>query len=356
MKKRIIIIGVVVVLAAAIAIKLGANKKKIDERNKPVLNTNVAIPVTAMTVGLQHVNDQLVKTGTLVPFKEADIMAISSGKLVAVNFELGSRVSEGAVIAQVDSRGQQLQLEAAQLQKSKSEKDYKRYKTLLEGEATTELTVQDTKLGLDNAVNQIEQLQKQISDNRIKAPVSGQVVSKLKEAGEFVNPGTVLGHIVDVSRLKVNVMVSERDVYTLKPGQTVKVTTDIYPGISFDSKITFISSQGDATHNYQVELQLANRSDYPLKAGTFVSADFARDSKEQKLLIPRSALVESLKNPYVYLAENNKAVIRKITVGREYGDLVEVLDGLNTGDVVITAGQVNIKEGSGIKAILKDNN
>lgn len=353
MKKRIIIIGVIVLLVAAIAIKLSSNKKKIDENNKPALNSNVAIPVTAMTAGVQDVNDQLIKTGTLVPFKEADIMAISSGKLISVNFSLGSRVGEGAVIAQVDSRGQQLQLEAAQLQKSKSEKDFTRYKALLEGEATTEVTLQDAKLTLDNSANQIEQLQKQISDNRIKAPVSGQVVSKMKEAGEFVSPGTILGHIVDVSRLKVNVMVSEKDAYTLKPGQSVKITTDIYPGVMFDSKITFISSQGDATHNYQVELQLVNRSDYPLKAGTFVNADFARESNQQLMLIPRSALVESLKNPYVYLAENNKAVIRKITVGREFGDMVEVLDGLTAGETVIVAGQVNIKEGSVIKAILK---
>jgi RND family efflux transporter MFP subunit len=353
MKKRIIIIGVIVVLIAAIGLKLASNKKKIDENNKPVLTSNVAIPVTAITASRQNVNEQLVKTGTLVPFKEADIMAISSGKLTVVNFNLGTRVSEGAVIAQVDSRSQQLQLEAAQLQKAKSEKDFKRYTALLEGEATTEVTLQDVKLSLDNSANQIEQLQKQIADNRIKAPISGQVVSKIKEAGEFVNAGTVLGHIVDVSRLKVSVMVNERDVYTLKLGQSVKVTTDIYPGVTFDSKITFISSQGDATHNYQVELQLVNRSDYPLKAGTFVTADFSRASNEQLMLIPRSALVESLQNPYIYIAENQKAVVRKITVGREYGDLVEVLDGLSEGETVIVAGQVNIKPGSNVKAIVK---
>jgi multidrug efflux pump subunit AcrA (membrane-fusion protein) len=96
MKKRIIIIGVIVVLIAAIGLKLASNKKKIDENNKPVLTSNVAIPVTAITASRQNVNEQLVKTGTLVPFKEADIMAISSGKLTVVNFNLGTRVSEGA--------------------------------------------------------------------------------------------------------------------------------------------------------------------------------------------------------------------------------------------------------------------
>ncbi len=84
-EKRIIIIGVIVVLIVAIAVKLASNKKTIDDKKKPVLESNVSIPVNTVIVGLQDVNNQLVKTGNLVPFKEADIMAISSGKLIAVN-------------------------------------------------------------------------------------------------------------------------------------------------------------------------------------------------------------------------------------------------------------------------------
>ncbi len=351
MQKKIIIIGIIVLIFGAIGFKLASNKKAIDEKKKPVLESNVAIPVSVTTVALQEVNDQLIKTGNLIPYKEADIMSLTSGKLTAVNFNLGSHVAQGAVVAQVDSRGLQLSMEAAQLTKSKADRDFKRYTTLLEGEATTEITQQDAKLQYENAQNQIEQLNKQIADNRIKAPVSGQVVSKLKEAGEFVNPGTVLGHIVDVSRLKVNVMVGEKDVYTLKPGQKVKVTTDIYPGQTFEGKVSFISAQGDATHNYPVEIELQNRKDNPLKAGTFVYADFSSMSQQKLLLIPRTALVESLKNPFVYLVENDKAVVRKINVGREIGDSIEVLDGIKEGEVVITAGLVNIKEGSLVKSI-----
>lgn len=352
MKKRIIIIGVIVVLIAAIAIKLASNKKTIDDKKKPVLESKVSIPVNTVIVGLQDVNNQLVKTGNLVPFKEADIMAISSGKLVSVNFNLGSMVSQGAVVAQVDNRTLQLNLQQAKLAKDKSDKDFKRYKALLEGEAATEVNFQDAKLSSENAGNQIELIQKQMADNNIKSPVNGQVVSKLKEAGEFVNPGTVLGHVVDVSQLKVNVLVGEKDAYTLQPGQKVTVTTDIYPGVTFEGKITFISSQGDATHNYQVEIILQNNGQHKLKAGTFVYADFARESQQKLMIIPRSSLVESLKNPFVYVIENGKAVVRKITVGREFGDYIEILSGLKEQDQVITAGQVNIKEGALVKGIV----
>jgi len=350
-KNSVIAISIVVVLGVAIALKLASNKKHIDEKKQQVTQTDIVIPVNVAVAGYQDVNDQLIKSGNLVPYKEADITAVSSGKLVAVNFSLGTKASQGAVLAVVDTRGVELSLESARLTKAKAEKDFKRYKALLEGEAATEVSFQDAKLNYENASNQIEQLEKQLSDNRIKAPINGQVTAKVKEVGEYVNMGAVLGHMVDVSRLKVNVMVAEKDAYTLQVGQPVNVTTDIYPGVSFEGKITFVSSKGDATHNYQVEIELQNKSDHPLKAGTFVYTDFSRKSHNKLMLIPRSALVESLKNPFVYVVENGKAVVRKISVGRDIDDQIEVLSGLKEGDQVISGGQINISEGKRVKAV-----
>jgi RND family efflux transporter MFP subunit len=350
-KKRVITIGIIVILAVAITVKLASNKKHIEEKKQPVTTSDLAIPVNVAVATYNEVNDQLVKSGNLIPYKEADITAVSSGKLVAVNFSLGTKTTQGAVLAVVDTRGVELSLESARLTKSKAEKDFKRYKALLEGEAATEVSFQDAKLNYENAANQIEQLEKQLSDNRIKAPINGQVTAKVKEVGEYVNLGAVLGHMVDVSRLKVNVMVAEKDAYTLQVGTSVNVTTDIYPGVNFEGKITFISSKGDATHNYQVEIELQNKSDHPLKAGTFVYTDFSRRSQQKLMMIPRSALVESLKNPFVYVVENGKAVARKIAVGRDIDDQIEVLSGLKEGDQVISGGQINIAEGKKVKVV-----
>jgi RND family efflux transporter MFP subunit len=351
MKKRMLILGIIVIVILAIGFKLASNKKKLDEKKKPVVENKIAIPVNTVTVALQDMDNPLIKTGSLIPYKEADIMAASAGKLVSVNFELGAYVSRGQVVATVDNRGLQLNLEAAQLAKAKAEKDFKRYKTLLEGEATTEVNFQDAKLANENADNKIDLIQKQISDNRIKAPVSGRIVSKLVEAGEYVNPGTVLGHIVDVDRLKVEVYVSEGDAYTLKTGKEVKVSTDIYPGVIFNGKVSFVSSKGDATHNYEVEVELNNRKDHQLKAGTFAYVDFERKSLDSLLLIPRSALLKSVQTPLVYVIDDGKAEERNIKIGRDFGDQVEVVGGLKTGDVVITSGQVNLKSGSNVRSI-----
>lgn len=351
MRNRIIIIVILILAVVGITWKLSSNKRELDARKEAPINTDVAIPAAVYKVTKQTIENNLTKSGKLIPFREADIMSTGNGKLNSVNFALGSYVNQGAVIASIDSRLLQLSLEQAQLNQTKAKKDLDRFQRLLEGEATTEATFQDIQLNYENSSVEIETIKKQLSDNQIKAPISGQIVRKDVETGEFVGAGSVLGHIVDISKLKAKVMISEQDVYSLKTGMKVDVTTDIYPGEQFDGTITFISVQGDAAHNYEIEVTLNNSKTYPLKAGTFVYVDFDRPSLENLLVIPRSALVESLQNPFVYILDNDRAVRKDIVISRDLGSYIEVSSGIEEGDIVITSGQINISEGSRINPI-----
>ncbi len=348
MKKTTIIILVALVgVSALIAFRLASNKKVIDAKNQLPTTANVAIPVTAATVAEGAVDQQLVKTGNLIPFKEADIMATVAGKVTHVSFDLGSSVRQGATLVQVDSKLKELSLEATELQVDKLKKDVTRYNTLLAGNATTEIQVNETNYNYKNALNQAEQIKKQIQDAAVQAPISGRIVKKNIEPGEFVNVGTSLGTILDVSRLKVQVLVNEKDVYSLREGQSVRVSADVFPNRQFEGRISYIAPQGNDEHNYPVEITLSNGN--VLKAGTFVNVDFSQKSKQQALQIPRSALVASIKAPYVYVVENGKARQRVITVGRDFGDTVEVTGGLAAGEQVVTTGQLNLSDGIAVQ-------
>lgn len=209
----------------------------------------------------------------------------------------------------------------------------------------------DIRFNLDKANNDIAQIRKQMSDNQIKAPISGQIVVKNVESGAFVNPGTVLAKVVDITTLKVDVLVGEADAYKLKNGQAIKVTTDLYPGQSFNGTVIFISQQADAAHNYQIQVRLPNPAATPLKAGTFVNVDFIQNAATPGIQIRRSALAESLQNPFVYVVQNGKALRRDITVGRDLGGSVEVLSGLNPGELVVINGQVSLANGSAVNIV-----
>lgn len=346
-KTTFIIVAAILAFTALIGFRLASNKKKIDEKNQLPANTNVAIPVTVAEVAEGSVKQQLVKTGNLIPYKEADIMATAQGKVTQVNFELGSSVRQGATLVAVDNKLKELSLQSTELTIDKLKKDVNRYNTLYAGNATTELQVNETKYNYENALNQAEQIKKQIQDAVVKAPISGRVVKKNIEAGEYVNPGTVLGTILDVSRLKVQVLVNEKDVYQLREGQKVNVSTDVFAGRVFGGTISYIAPQGDTEHNYPVEITLSNGN--VLKAGTFVNVDFSQKSNQKALQIPRIALVESIKNPYVYVVDGGVARQRKISVGRDFGDSIEVLGGLQPGDRVVTTGHINLSDGTQVQ-------
>ncbi|GAB3987259.1 efflux RND transporter periplasmic adaptor subunit [Spirosoma daeguense] len=346
-KTTLIIITSAVAIIALIGFRLASNKEKIDAQKKPVVNTNVAIPVTATQVEAGTVSQQLVKTGNLIPFREATITATTAGKVTRVNFNLGTQVRQGQTLVEIDNRLKELSLQATQLNIDKLKKDVTRYNTLLAGNATTEIQVNETKYNYENAVNQAEQIQKQIQDANVKAPISGQIVQKGIEPGVYITVGSTLGKVLDVARLKVNVLVNESDVYQLRNGQSVKVTADVFPGRTFNGQISYIAPQGTDEHNYPVEITISNGNG--LKAGTFVNVDFSQKSNQKALQIPRAALVESIKNPYVYVVENNVAHQRKISVGRDFGDTIEVLGGLSAGDVVVTTGQLNLSEGKPVQ-------
>src|SRR5690606_17619823 len=148
--KRIIAILVIVALIALTIFTLMNNKKQIDESKKPVADKNIVIPVNSIIIKPQSYEQQLIKTGNLNPYREADITALTNGNLVSLNIELGRHVSQGSVLAEIDNKSLRLNLATAELTKEKAEKDYKRFKTLLEGEAATEVNFLDAKLNYDN--------------------------------------------------------------------------------------------------------------------------------------------------------------------------------------------------------------
>lgn len=236
-------------------------------------------------------------------------------------------------------------MKSNELTLSKLEKDLQRNDELFKGNAGTELSVINGKYDIENTRLQIEQVKQQIADGNIISPIGGIVTARKLTAGEFVNPGAVIATIVDDHNLKAVVFVNEKDVYQLRLGQRANITTDVFPNKAFAGTVKFISPKGDENHNYRVELQLNSNE---LRAGTYVMVGFDLGGKAKVLQMPKLALVEGIKNPYVYVVNGNVASIRKITVGREIGENIEIISGLQAGDEVITSGQINLTDGSNI--------
>lgn len=346
MKRKYIIGLIIVVLLALIVFKLASNKKTLDKKNQPSQDSVVRIPIKVAVAKQQLQAINLIKTGTLAPFKEAKVLSTTGGTIQQLRFELGDHVAEGQVLALMDTRLAQLDLQKAQTNAAKLHRDLDTYTELLQGQAATQEKVNDIQQNYLDAVNQVNQVKKQITDAAIKAPTSGTISEKLVEQGVFANAGTQIATIVNLSQAKVQINLTEAEVYQVKQGQAVKITTDISPDDVFNGKISFISPQADETHNYKVEVMADNKEGHLLRSGTFVYADFSRKTTQNILLIPRDALTQGVKDASVYVVENNVVHQKQVKTGIELNGMIQIMSGLKAGEVVVTSGQINLKDGA----------
>jgi RND family efflux transporter MFP subunit len=328
---------------ALVAFRLVSNKKAIDAKNELPDNTNVAVAVNVSQVQSRISERNLSMIGTVAASQVIEIKAEVQGKLLSLTAKLGDQVKKGQVIGRIDNELQALAVANAEQQLADARQNLERYKNLFEGGAATQAQYDQYKLGYENAVNRLDQARKQLSNAVVKSPISGQVIQKPIEAGAFVNIGSPIVTVVDVSELKVQLSVAENDVYALKEGDPVQITATVFPGVTYEGKITFISPRGDDAHNYPVEISFKNQANNTLKAGTYVNVAFNRKSQVPALQIPREALVGSVRNAQVYVVnQNNIAQLRKITVGGDNGAFLEVQEGLQEGERVVTTGQINL--------------
>ncbi len=348
--KRIISIIIIAVLLIGVVLVLKKNHEKI---NKPRVSGPISNVVSVNITEAKEMTSthNLHLTGTLIPVTEVNIAAQTQGQITSLNVELGQHKSKGSVIATIDNHLKQLAVKSAAVTVSKLKRDLERYENLLTGGSATEQQVDDIRNNYESAKIQYEQAKKQLEDATIISPISGVITTKQVEKGSFINVGNPIASIVDISRLKIKISVSESNIYQIKKGDKAKITSDIYPEHSFDGHISFISDKGDDTHNYPVEIEMPNNGKFPLKAGTFVNAEVTIPGQTLALYIPRAALQGSSQDARVFVVENGKAVLKKIVVGMGTDADLEILSGLKMGDKVVTTGQINLSDGKSVKIV-----
>jgi membrane fusion protein, multidrug efflux system len=348
--KKIIILVVVLTILAFIIFRLSTNYKKVNA-SKDVSTDLAYVSVNVSPVFKMSISDSLQLTGYMEAYSEIDIAAEAQGRITSLNAFLGQEKSKGSIIASIDDKLKKLAVQTTSISVAKLKKDLERYKNLYQGGTVTEQQLNEAQNLYDNAEIQLEQAEKQLSDATIKSPISGVVTKKQVEEGEYINMGSPIVTIIDISRLKIKLNVSESNVYQLKLNDKAVITTDVYPGVTFDGKISFISSQGDDSHNYPVEIVIQNHSKYLLKSGTFAKVMIKLPVAAEAIYIPRESLLGSITDAEVYVAENNKAKLKKIVVGQGNDKYIKVISGLKKEDLVIVNGQINLCENKAIKIV-----
>jgi RND family efflux transporter MFP subunit len=347
MKKFKIIGATVIVLAIIVAVLFNNRAKLQANTNKNIIDS---YPVKVVTAGRQEVLRNIELVGTIKGDNEVAVVSEASGRVTGVYAEVNDHKSKGSVLIQLDNELKLSALKTAEVNYEKLKKDYERYQSLYNEGSITITRLEAAKLELQKAESQWILARREVNDARITAPISGEVAARLVDVGDYVNKGDVVASVVDISKLKVKLNVGEKDAFRLKIDDPVEISTEIYPGIKFTGKIESISSQGDLAHTYPVEISLQNSKEHPLKSGMFGRVRFT-SANNSSLVIPREALIGSVKDAKVFVIENSVAEERDVVIGNTYDNMIEVLKGLNEGEQVVINGQNNLQNDSRVSVV-----
>jgi RND family efflux transporter MFP subunit len=344
MKRLTIVLALLATLGLS-AWKLISNKEKVEAKvYRP--DPEQKVGVRTAKAEMRDLSQETQFLGSFSPNRQVEIRPQAGGEVIQLPIENGQTVRAGQLLAKLDDEQLRYQLEALQVSLEGYHNDLRRYEALVKGDATPAVNLERTQLNIRSTEAQIKQLKKQIANTTITAPFAGIITSKSVEKGSVVSVGSPILTITDIASLKLVVNVPEKAINQFRVGGAIPLQTEVYPQAAFPGKITMVSAEGDAAHNYPVEITVQNSTEHPLKAGMYGTIANVSELKEQTLAIPRQAIVGSTKQPQVYLIEDGKAVLREVSIGATTNEYYEVTKGLKAGDQVVTSGQINLRNGT----------
>ncbi|WP_321334293.1 efflux RND transporter periplasmic adaptor subunit [uncultured Bacteroides sp.] len=349
LKKYILSASVIVAVIAIVAVRLISNKQSFDKELKMVSESNTTVPVITDTVRSEQLPAGFSVNGGFSPIQETSIAAEVEGKITSVNSKEGDRVAAGQVLASIDNEIPASQLELAKFNLDKAEKDIKRFKELSQGDAATVQQYEAARQSFEMAKSAYTAAKTEDKNTFIEAPFGGIITKRYFDKGAYLSVGTPVYDIVEIDRVKFIARLTVDEAGKVQKGQTVKLSVDAYPEVTYDGKISAVTVKADLSKRYDVEIEVENRSEDIIKPGMYGVATFIRNTENQLLVIPRQAIAGSIKHPEVFLVKGNSVILRKIVITPFNDKYVVIKSGLKAGDVIVTSGQISLVNGSKIK-------
>ena len=353
-RRSLLTAGTAAVLLASVVVGYGFVNRAQSKQEVVQWTSAQAIPTVALaqlTPGGTH--QTLTLPGNIQPYNRAAIFARVNGYVKSWDHDIGSSVKAGQVLATIDAPDldQQLSQANATLASVKANEHFatltaNRNNILVQKQIVAQQLADQTaadaaakKAVVDANEANVRQLEAMQSFKTLAAPFDGVVTARNVELGALISSGgsgQPLFEVSDLHRVRIYVQVPQSFSAGLVPG--VKATFEMpqYPGAQFDATLSHVSKSMNATsHTMQVELQADNAAG-KFFAGSYCNVHFEIPNDANLVTIPSTALVTGNQGTQVAtLDSNNKVVLKKVQLGRDLGDSVEVIAGLSPSDRII---------------------
>ena len=316
--------------------ELSAADTQPKKRTQNVLNVNAQI------VKPHTLTDEIQVSGKLVPNEEVELSFETSGKITYIYFTEGSFVKKGQLLAKVNDSHLQAQLQRLEAQLPLAQDRVYRQKALLQLDAVSK----EAELATLNA--DIDKVKAEIEMTELRAPFDGTLGLRQVSVGSYASPSTIVAKLTNLKPIKIEFSVPEKNANDIKKGTNLEFKVDgkLHP---YEAQVYATESSLDAaTHTLSV------RAIYPNENGELISGRYADIRVKQKeianaIAIPSEAIVPEMGINKVFVYRNGKAEPTAVTIGIRTDAEVQILDGLQAGDTILTSGTLQLRKGSPVK-------
>lgn len=350
---------VLVMLLSASLCLSGCAQKKEQSKAEKVINIKV------ITTQKQTVRPYIEATGNLQPWDEAIISSEVDGILKEIPVEEGFPVTKGSVLAKINDIDYRLAVQTAEAALGQARANLANAKLVFDrtdalyrssGVSKQEFDNASTRLDVANqdyerAKAALDLARERLSRVVIRSPLNGWVKLKGVTTGMFAKTGNPLMSLIQIDPLFCTFNVTDKDIKSLKLHQDVAFTVDAYPGREFKGRVEIIYPNVDEhSRMLKVEALIPNTSQ-ELKPGLFARVKVYTGPPKETLLIPITSILYEGTKARVYLNENGKARERYLKLGSKYGEMIEILQGLQAAEQLVVVGQNMLTDGVNVRVV-----
>lgn len=304
------------------------------------------VPVETAQIATGRVVDAIEAVGTIRSNEAVVIVPEIAGRITRIGFKEGDRVKAGAPLVQLEDTILKAELAQARSQLQLTEANYQRIKTLADRGTATGRSRDEALAALQTARAAVALAEGKLDRTVIRAPFDGVLGLRSVSLGGFVNPGDRIVNLEDLDPLKIDFRVPEVYLTAVRDGQPVEITVDALPGQTFRGEIYARNPVVDASgRSIELRARVPN-ADGRLSPGLFARVRVITDERPDALIVPEAAIVPDRHEKFVYRVIDGRAVRTPVTLGARLPGRVEIVDGLDAGAVVVTAGQQKLRDGA----------
>ena len=352
-------VAILLLIAGMIAYPQLKNKFKASQDAASVVPTsgtslrNQTLNINAEVLKYQSLTDKIMSTGSTLPDEEVDLAFESSGKVVAIYFTEGTHVKAGDLLAKINDKPLQAQLKKLEAQVPLAKDRVYRQRTLLEKDAVSQEAYEQVATEYEKLMADIELVKANIAQTELRAPFDGIIGLRSVSEGAYVtSSSSVIAKLTKISPLKIEFSIPESYAAEVQDGTPCTSKRAILfrmekDGMMQNYKATVyaVESKVDmATRTLKVRATYPNPGENILP-GRYTSVEISKREIKDALAIPSEAVIPEMGKDIVYLYKNGVAEPQEITIGIRTESRVQVLQGLNVGDTLITSGVMQLRTG-----------